>query len=286
MNNTEKTYRIERCGKNLPARMREYGFWIYPSGYIAPRASKSTSPYEKCPKREFGFFTISHMHAGHGHLWLGDGREFEVHPGDCIVVTPGMPNRFGGINGKGYIEDTCDFGGPAAVMMQRAGIIQSGLFPLDRKVRRLVPIIEYTLDPSVESQFTAVFKLQQLLMRIYEDSLTEKKENPMLETITQHINAYPQKWWTVSELAEICRMSTTHLRRLFLRKTGLSPKAYIDAIKMNLASSRLLNTDTGIREIALSLGYRNQYHFSCRFKTITGLSPRSYRSKSKPSPIG
>ena len=279
MNHTKNILHIERSGKNLHPRMREYGFWIYPPGYIAPPKAESENRFEDCPQREFSFFSISHMHGGHGKLWLEDGRETEVNQGDCLIMTPGTVHRYGGINGKSYIEDTVDFGGPAVSMMQKAGTIRSGVFALHRNIRFLIPIIEHSQDPSVESQFKAVFHLQQLLASIYESSLLRKQENPILDSILRQINTYPQKWWTVSELAEMCRVTPTHLRRLFLKKTGLSPKAYIEAIKMNIAVSRLLHSELKIREIALSLGYRNQYQFSSRFKAVTGLSPKEYQKK-------
>jgi len=57
-----------------------------------------------------------------------------------------------------------------------------------------------------------------------------------------------------------------------------TPMKYLLNLKMEAATSLLLNTDLLIKEVAWKLGFSSQYHFSRAFKTFSGSSPIDYRS--------
>lgn len=60
---------------------------------------------------------------------------------------------------------------------------------------------------------------------------------------------------------------------------GLSPKDYLDHYKIRLAQEQLVATTCTLAEIAGNLGYLDPFHLSRRFKALTGLSPREYRTR-------
>lgn len=265
--------------RNPPECIRRYGLWCYPgNSRIAEEPFLSNSnPFEKCPLRVFQVYSISHMIEGQGKLWIKNKGEFNVRAGDCILMAPGIPNRYGGVRGKSYIEDTLCFNGPVADGMYDSGVITCGVFPLG-SVRRLIPLINSIRDASLDSVFSGLIRLQQLLMEIFLSSHSAKTHvYSFFDTVIQNIRDYPEKWWTVSELAEMCRLSLPQLRRVFLLKTGMSPKNYIDRIKMELAAEHLKNTTRTVSAVAHAFGYSDSYHFSRRFKQIMGISPRRYR---------
>ena len=81
----------------------------------------------------------------------------------------------------------------------------------------------------------------------------------------------------MSELAELMDISEDTLRREFVRKTGLLPKAYIEQFKLRQAAELLATTALPVSEVALRFGYRDCYHFSRRFKVVFDVSPMNYR---------
>lgn len=258
-----------------PGFNRKYGLWLFRSW----SGCTSIDSYRKCGLRYFQFYCISHMYRGHGKLWLEDGEQ-EVRAGECIVITPGTRNRYGGF-GDVYDEDSINFVGPVADMMMRAGIISNGVFPMGR-VRHLLPIMELMRDPAFGSQLQANIELQKLLAEICLAKQASRQTGyPLLEELLIRIKENPRKWWTVADMAEMCDLSIDQMRRIFYQRTGVNPKIYVDRLKLNQAAAMLVDSDQSISAIAKYFGYMDQYHFSRRFKAVMGMSPIRYRETAR-----
>jgi AraC-like DNA-binding protein len=269
-----RPYEVHVAPKGIQQIHKNYGLWVIGGGSNKTQIDS----YYNCPKRCFEFYSVSHMHDGAGRLWLEPDKEFDVKAGKCVIICPKTLNRYGGVAGQVYDEDSIRFAGPAADMMRKAGVIKDGVFEFG-EARRLLPIIKLVSDPAVDSQINANIALQKLLVDIYNEN---KQQNvvkadfvidKLIETIKEQIN----RWWTVSEMADFCNLSDDQFRRVFLKRTGMLPKIYIDRLKIQKAGELLMSNRFKVTEIATRLGYVDQYHFSRRFKKITGLSPRRYR---------
>lgn len=255
---------------------KTYGLWIIRGGSSFHTPVNS---YGNCEKRYFQFYSLSHMYAGHGKVWLEPDREQEVYAGDCIIVTPRLLNRYGGWAGESYYEDCINFCGPVADMLMRSSVLSSGVFHMGR-VRKLLPILEYASSPSIDSQIRANIELQKLLTDLYfENRKHSAGNNTLLDELLQNIQANPDKWWNIREMADMCNLSVDQMRRIFVKRTGVLPKLYIDRLKLTQAADFLLRTDCSIREVSEKFNYQDQYHFSRRFKALIGLSPLTYRKK-------
>lgn len=84
---------------------------------------------------------------------------------------------------------------------------------------------------------------------------------------------------TMAELADVCHLSTPHFRRLFNRKVGQSPLAYLNALRIRMAAIELHASDRRIVEIAWRTGFSTMSSFNRQFKTLMGCSPRDWRRR-------
>ena len=250
-----------------------------PGGFRVLNASVGTRApadgFFDTPVRRFEFFSLSHMYDGRGRLWLADGTEYAVEPGDAILIAPGVLNRYGGADGMRYIEDSIRFAGPAADAWAARGLLVSGIYRLGTK-RRIPELAALLSDPADRMQLLAAARLQEMLWSMVPARAADAGDVAWERLLTA-LKEHPETWWTVTEMAEFLGMRPPVLRRNFLRRTGLLPKSYLEQLKLHQAAAWLLAGTGSIRDTACRFGYRDAYHFSRRFKLRFGVSPERYR---------
>lgn len=82
---------------------------------------------------------------------------------------------------------------------------------------------------------------------------------------------------TIKDLAEKLGLSQGYLIRLFSRTLKMTPKQYFQKLKIEAAISMLITTTRPVYQIADSLHFSSEFHFSRVFKSSTGLPPTEYR---------
>jgi AraC family transcriptional regulator of arabinose operon len=85
----------------------------------------------------------------------------------------------------------------------------------------------------------------------------------------------------IEDLAKQCGISVSHYSRLFHQRTGSSPINYFNMLKIQSSCQHLYFTDRSIKEIAIALGFDDQYYFSRLFTKLIGVSPLKYRKTHK-----
>lgn len=87
---------------------------------------------------------------------------------------------------------------------------------------------------------------------------------------------------TVRDIARHVGYSEGHLRRQFRARTGMSPIAYLEAIRIQHAQRLLEHTELPVSEVANAVGYRDSFYFSRVFSKATGGSPSQFRKHVRP----
>ncbi len=107
---------------------------------------------------------------------------------------------------------------------------------------------------------------------------TSDRLRPAISYIRQNIN----RKIGIGELAQACRVSESHLRRLFDSQFGMSPLQYKNRVILQNACRMLEAGVMNVSEIADALGFADIYGFSRFFKKQIGLSPVAYRAGLNP----
>lgn len=87
----------------------------------------------------------------------------------------------------------------------------------------------------------------------------------------------PEGEHSVEALAAEAGLTPSHFCRVFKRATGLSPHQYVMKARLELAQQMLGGTELSIAQVADSLGFGSQSHFTRAFRSFTGQTPSSWR---------
>ncbi|MCK0470556.1 response regulator [Halalkalibacter sp. APA_J-10(15)] len=101
----------------------------------------------------------------------------------------------------------------------------------------------------------------------------------LLVQAKEYIDDHYHKAVTLEEAAERVGLSSYYLSKLFKEHFQLKFIEYVTQTRMNKAKDLLLDGKTPLKEIALTIGYKDPNYFSRVFKKETGMSPREYRGK-------
>jgi AraC-like DNA-binding protein len=92
-----------------------------------------------------------------------------------------------------------------------------------------------------------------------------------------HMKANLRQKLTVEDMAVKNNLSVSHFSSLFKKATGMPPIDYFIYLKMQKACQLLSSHGAKIKNVALDLGYDDQYYFSRVFKKCMGTSPQNYK---------
>lgn len=107
-----------------------------------------------------------------------------------------------------------------------------------------------------------------------DDALIEKVMHCIRENLT---NAD----FTIEELAETVGMSRTHLYRTIKRLTGINAGEFLRNIRLEEAARLIRENKVSISQVAYTVGFNSQSHFSMMFKKHFGVSPTAFLEQNK-----
>ena len=88
----------------------------------------------------------------------------------------------------------------------------------------------------------------------------------------------------IPTLARIAHVSEAHFIRTFKATFGETPHRYLQRRRVERAAALLRDTDRGVTEVCLDVGFTSLGTFSRTFREIVGQSPLAYRRSSAPAP--
>jgi len=98
-----------------------------------------------------------------------------------------------------------------------------------------------------------------------------------LRRVTQFVDAHLDQPVSLAELAQVVGLSRMHFAAQFRAATGFRPHEYMLRRRIERAQDRLASGGAPLVEVALSVGFRTQAHFSTVFKRFAGATPQEWR---------
>ena len=89
---------------------------------------------------------------------------------------------------------------------------------------------------------------------------------------------------SIDDVAKSVGVSRSHLYRVFMSNVGKSPINYLTEYRINEACKLLRTGNLSIAEVAISVGFFDQFYFSRVFKRAKGVPPSKYMAVQQPDP--
>lgn len=149
--------------------------------------------------------------------------------------------------------------------------------PYAHKLEELLAALD-TAGKAEEGLFQK--ELQLLLALLFLKALPEKspEHTGAMDMLIHTIGLnYYKPDLSIGKLARSFGYSPNYIQRCFLKIEGITPKAYLQQIRMKAALRFLREKKYSLKEIASLCGFRDVHYFSNAFKRYYGCAPKFYR---------
>jgi AraC-like DNA-binding protein len=210
-----------------------------------------------------------------------------VEAGDVILVFPSVWHRYEPDRSTGWIELWVELDGAAVGRLLGAGIFDEAQpvaklqDPKGFKMHldQLLKLVSGAA-PGAREEAGAIGHL--LLAKLKTQHGAGKPASPVAgmvagaeRLLASNIDHPP----SMPEIARRLGVGYSHLRRKFRICTGLSPKRYLQRMRLERARRLLGSTTDSLDKIAERIGFCSAFHLSAAFKKEFGLPPRHWRKQ-------
>ena len=216
-----------------------------------------------------------------------DGREHTLVPNTALLCKPGSTRcSIAGFKCH-FIHFDMQPDSKYAVILRDAPVI-FGLINAGEYRDILISIIRHVAinERNTDSDYTDA-KLTEILYmlacdaeknRSIENMRCSRKSGfyPVAEMAAYMREHYAEKI-TLSVLAERFFYSPNYIRTVFAEITGLSPREYLEKIRLDEARLLLLSSQLSIGDISYTCGFSSQSYFTSLFNKVYGYTPAAFR---------
>ena len=160
----------------------------------------------------------------------------------------------------------------------------------DRKVPQLVQEVYRELQEKQRGYEIIVRScIHQILVYLFRNCLeptiaTTQTPLPLqlpwwqMNRTIEYMNTRGKSNFRISELCAEIGTSPSRFIRLFKNSTNMkAPHTYFNALLIDKAQKLLRSGDYSIKEVSYHLGFQNVSHFCTVFRSVSGMTPNSYR---------
>lgn len=214
---------------------------------------------------------------GKGSIMYGDTSE-TMEAGTWLLVSGDVPCSYRCLDGdwKFYFLhfdplDVAELLGLAAWRPVSTGRMSDAVRLCERLIDSLI------LQPAGYGM--AVHLTSQELLHLFaqERAAYGRSRHPELDDILYRMHKQIGASVPVDEYVRLSGLSRTAFYTRFRERTGMSPTQYVQELKLASAKATLETTNATVKEIAASLRFYDEFHFSRLFKRRYGLAPSAYR---------
>jgi AraC-like DNA-binding protein len=102
-----------------------------------------------------------------------------------------------------------------------------------------------------------------------------------IRRVTEAMHEQPGAFATVEQFAKGAGLSRAQFFRLFEASVGVSPKIYLNVVRIERALDAVIHQDAPVSELSERFGFSQPAHFTRFFRDHAGVGPREFRYVSR-----
>lgn len=231
-------------------------------------------------------FDLLFVHSGHLDMRVAGRGRVRLGKGEGVLLFPNTP--FAPYDRQSQaqasvqhfsLDDQGDLPAPYDILAGRSqgAILRQGPMnqQLEDDIRRAMSLAVAEPSPMLRLMREALLTL--ILGEFLSTPLADPASDQSLTTLMKWAEAQDLRQMNVVALAEKMGLSTSALRRRFLKETHLGPNQFLLNLRMNEAARMLRESALPVKEIAMRTGYGSSVAFHAAFRKNKGETPRDYR---------
>jgi len=254
---------------------------VAPRVHYPPNEKRHPPAYQKVAVgRTLSDYHLVYVTRGRGVFETGH-ETYVVVPGTVMALFPGVRHTYKPDFNVGWTEYWVGFKGTHVDLLKEKGFLSP-----------TKPLYEVGLQNDLVGIYEKIFELVQTQNPLYQE-----RASSLILTLIADVLAFDRKalqhsssealvakakffaeenvdrMVKVQEMAKLLGVSTSQLNTVLKSYTGMTPRQYLVSSKIRKAKELLGSGALPVKEIALRLGFHDQYYFSRLFHRSTGSAP-------------
>lgn len=276
---------------DVPFAVKSLGYNHCASGYkFSEMLKKHPESYRSVGKsgRVLDTLVLSHVTRGSGRFVSNASGELKIPRNSITIIFPGVRHSFRYDVKAGWDGEWVEIASDAALpLLYRAGISPKSpsrsFKALPELLLRFHELFEASRIDSPQSRLVCAAAAYRVLAEILSVwphgvcGIAGEREIGKVEEFARHLDESCGSTMSIAAAARAAGASETHLRRLFKKRTGVSPKKWQMKKRIDRACQMLETTKMSMMEIGAACGFDTLYAFSRQFRRSVGLTATAYR---------
>jgi AraC family transcriptional regulator len=148
-------------------------------------------------------------------------------------------------------------------------LAQTLLAEMDRKTHPVQALIVDGISTALAAHLLRSYNVFEALEGSDERALGKLE----IARLTEFIEDNLDRTISLEDLASVVNVSRFHFSRLFKRSMGSTAISFVEQCRIRRAQALITDTDLPLAEIALTVGFVDQSHFTRRFHRHVGCTP-------------
>lgn len=256
------------------------------NGILFAELNYSKNYYLNYSKHSHDSFALSIFSSGDIEVIFHDMNELKVNSKQIIVYNP---NQVHVTNSKrDNVKDyyTLHINTSSCKEIQKRLFKNKDGFLYVQNIIEDESIYRKLYEISYNTHFNKSFEigqLKELLEEIIEKytilNQSQNKDEPeLIKKVENYIEQNIEEQITLEDISKAVSYDESYITRVFKKKYGLSPHAFIINRRIQKAKNKLaLSKDINLAELSNEVGFYDQSHFSKVFKKVFAVTPNEYR---------